>query len=114
MARVIVNNRFRELRRAADHQIIAAVNTAAQATAEGAKGVPSQYDIGDIVSQIRAYPAKRSKRGISAVVVSPDFRSWWFERGTYGTTRIKPVLFMRKGLSYGRKMLEFELRRRLS
>jgi hypothetical protein len=131
MARIIIDNRFRRVTRELEQEIDRAVEIAARAGAAAARGAETDYHIReDVLSKINSTPARRSRRGISALIVAPDYRSWWFERGTHakqgrrrstrgrastveGSRGVKPQKFMRKATRTAKALLQSELHRRI-
>ncbi len=120
--KVIVSNRFREYGRELDRQIIRSLGQAAGVTIATAKSVPSRYNIGSIRAKISVDgPVHRTVRGYEVTVRDKDWRSNFFESGTYqklgrrltarskagaeGNRGIRPSRYMRKGKTAGRRAL---------
>lgn len=83
MARVVVQNNFRWFTKRLEQEQMAALNAAAEAAAAVARSTQSPYQIAEILNSIEVLPARRSRRGFTAVVIARDWRAWFFETGTY-------------------------------
>lgn len=124
--KVSIDNRWTRYRSDLNRETALALVAAAAAGKEAAQRVPTTYRIDSIRSGIRTTHVFRTPRGPAVLIVDPDYRSRFFEKGTYqklggrstrgagGNRGVKPVHFMSRGRLAGRKVLLELLDRRLS
>lgn len=126
-SKVIVDNRFGKLQRQVDRELQRALGQAAGVTLAASRGIASRYNIADVQNHAHVTPARRYRRGWELDVVWTDWRTGFFEFGTYlkkgalkrggdpaGPNRgVKPVRFIRKGANVGRVALINAVQRNL-
>lgn len=105
---VIESNRFDEFDRALERAVSRALDRGAEVGAAAARSGPTRgYRVQQIVGSGRPGGVKRGSRGLEVEIVWQDWRSMFFQKGTYGGTRVKPLRFMHRAKRAGtEKLLE--------
>lgn len=88
-AKVVVNDRFKQLAEQQERGVQRALGRAAAATVAAARAGGGDYNISAITGSIKATPVHRARRGWRTFVYAEDFRAVFFERGTYSRRRGK-------------------------
>lgn len=111
---VIVDSRFRQYGEACKQAVAKGLEETGQAVARHAHAAPTQYHIASVLAQIESGKAIQIKRGQMVEVVGRDWRTLWFEKGTYakrgrllsrrtssvqGNRGIKPQRMLKKALT---------------
>lgn len=122
--RVIVSKRFGQYHHELERAVDRALGRSAGVAKAAAKSKPTSYNIGAILDEIEVEEAKDYKGGREVHLVAKDWRSTFFELGTYKRRRrklkqprrststrkgVKPGYFLSRGLRAGKAVLLREL-----